>query len=76
MSHDPLVPLTLRVQRLESQVIGAPSSYDVDRTFHSSSGFGGPGARSVTRRVQGIQDGLERVGGESEALKRLLKGCE
>ena len=65
MEADALVPLTLRLNRLEAQIRGDsfPSAPDQKPTH-------------VIRQMRIAQETLETVGHESDALKRLLAGCE
>ena len=63
----PLLPLELRLLSLESQVRGMRKSDDNPPTKSE---------RSITRRIQDINDALANVGGQSEALKTLLGGCK
>lgn len=67
MTTSPLLPLTLRLNALEAQVHGFPSARPE----------AGPSRqRPITRRLTEINETLDGLCGESEALKRLLSGCE
>jgi hypothetical protein len=74
MDIDALVPLQIRLQSLEAQIKGVPLSYDADPASSSSTPVSSTG--SIIRRIRNTQETLERISQESEALKRLLSGCE
>jgi hypothetical protein len=74
-SLEALLPLTIRLQTLEAQILGVQSSYDAGPSTRRSGG-GSESNLDVSRKLRGIQDGLERTGSQSDALKRLLNGCE
>ena len=65
MEADALVPLTLRLNRLEAQIRGDSFASAPDQK-----------PTHVIRQMRIAQETLETVGHESDALKRLLAGCE
>ena len=69
ISAPPLLPLDLRLRSLESQILGVPPSISSPAPTIDVKKW------SITRRLRDLQDGLERLTGDSEGLKRLLAGC-
>ena len=70
-AKSPPLHLELRVLSLEAQIqgIGHPGKHPV-----GASSKAGP-SKSIHRRIGEIQETLERLGAQSEALKTLLRGC-
>ena len=64
------MPLTTRLNALEAQIKGVPASYDGETTTTAQT------RQPITRRVAALDERLERIGQESDALKRLMEGCE
>lgn len=64
-----LVPLKVRLDALEALVKGVPASYDENAPTVTSP------SQSVMTRMQNTREVLERLGQESEGIKRLLNGC-
>lgn len=62
------LPFDLRVHSLEARVFG------IDHSGHASGSR--PTERSIQRRIEDIEEALERAAQGSEALKRLIDGCE
>lgn len=74
MDIDALIPLQIRLQSLEAQINGVPRSHDDGQTQSTRGKSDGRG--SIVRQMRATQETLERISQESEALKRLLSGCE
>lgn len=71
---DAVIPLTMRIQRLEAQVgilDGFPNLGDEERRQGERKR-----QESIVRRVEVAKETFERIGRDSEGLKRLLEGCE
>jgi len=70
MEAQALIPLTLRIQSLEAQIKGVPSD------AAGSASNGETAVPHIIKQMRVTQETLERVGQDSEALKRLLAGCK
>lgn len=58
----------LRVHALESRILGLD---------HPGQAAAGPSSeRNIQRRIEDIEEALERAGQGSDALKRLIEGCK
>lgn len=61
------LPFELRVHALESRIFGLD---------HAGQPSAGPSStRNIQRRIQDIEEALERASQSSDALKRLIEGC-
>lgn len=69
-----LIPLQIRLQQLEAQINGVPRSHDDGQTQSTWGKSDGRG--SIVRQMRATQETLDQISQESEALKRLLSGCE
>jgi hypothetical protein len=62
------LPFELRVHALESRIFGLD---------HPGQASAGPStSRNIQRRIEDIEEALERASQSSDALKRLIEGCE
>lgn len=62
------LPFELRIHALESRIFG---------TAHSGQPTSGPASeRSITRRIEDIEEAIDRTARGSEALRRLIDGCQ
>ncbi|KAK8853444.1 hypothetical protein IAR55_004150 [Kwoniella newhampshirensis] len=71
MAQAPLLPLDLRIRTIEAQLFGLPSSL-TDST-HVQRSESKP-IKPATRRLREIEGALERLGGSSDGIKRLIDG--
>jgi hypothetical protein len=62
------LPFELRIHSLEAKIYGA-------RPEDNSAGVAGS-TRSIQARLRDIEEALERASQSSDALKRLMDGCE
>ncbi|WRT69998.1 uncharacterized protein IL334_006991 [Kwoniella shivajii] len=69
-AESPLLPLDIRVRTLEAQLYGVPSSV----LDHIPLEGKGQTPIPAIRRLREAEDVFERLGNESEGLKRLLEG--
>ena len=61
------LPFELRVHALESRIFG------LDYAGHPAAGPSN--SRNIQRRIEDIEEALERASQSSDALKRLIEGC-
>lgn len=74
-SHEnDVLPFLLRHNALEAKIIGAPN-------YPYSNSQAGPSklaesSKTALRRVKEIEDGIERLGGDHEGIRRFIGNCE
>lgn len=74
-STDSILPFALRLNALEAKVIGTPSYPDLDARA-AVSAKAGESSKTAIRRMREIEEGLEKVGGEHEGLRRFIRNCK
>lgn len=72
---DSLLPLTLRLNAIESKLYGGPK-HDESANSNGYPDKAGESSRTALRRAREIQEKLERAGEGNEGLKRIVGNCE
>lgn len=67
-TSDIRLPFELRIHALESRIFGTALA---DRSTGATIS-----ERSITRRIEDIEEAIERTARGSEALRRLIDGCK
>lgn len=70
-----MLPLILRLNALEAKVDGANIYPETDYRKDGPT-KNGESSKTALRRVQGIQETLERIGGNNEAIRRFIDNCK
>jgi len=72
---DSVLPFILRLSSIEAKIVGTQHYPGTEHRNDYPEKLG-ESSKTALRRVQGINEALERLGGENEGLRRFVENCK